>query len=116
MSLEDSLNRIATALEALAGNGVPNQLEVGAAKPEAARTPTTAATAVAQGPKADSQESKALDYEKDIKPLFNEFCKVKGITEAQAYLTKRGYTKKLTEAKPEEYPEIIAELKAAIAS
>lgn len=111
MSIEESLASIAKSLAVIAASkgvaaddkvATTQKLQtVGEAKKEAAATKSAATQATAE---------KTLDYEKDVKPLFNKYCASAGIEAAQKYLAKRGYAKKLTEAKPAEYAEIVKEL------
>ena len=83
-----------------------------AAATEPAATPATAAADDAQGAKGPSSE---LDFDRDIQPPFLELFKAKGREAAVAIVKQFGFKAKISEATPDQYPELLAAIKKAAA-
>ena len=80
------------------------------AKEAPAATPSTAAEPAAQPEKADSSE---LTYEKDIQPAFLKLFQTKGRDIAIGIIKQFGFSSKISEATPDQYPEVLAAIQEA---
>ena len=110
MSLETAVQNLADAINALAGTQGAK-----ASKPSGKSSPETV-TAIAGAAKdatktAPSTEPKALDYIKDVKPVFLDFGKAKGRDAAMALLAEFN-VKGATEIPAEQWPAFLARIAA----
>ena len=122
MSIEDSINRLATAIEAnttaLLGQAPkPEKAEQSEKKSKAApaatapaATQTTAATSAAP----EAKDAPSAPTYKDVQIVLYELCNKKGVEHGQKFVASLGY-KKMTDAKPEDFADVIAKFQAEIA-
>lgn len=124
MSIEDALNRLAAAYEAntaalLGGVVAPTEVKKPAGKKEPAATAPAASQTTATAQKGSPvQEKKADDSAaapvyKDLQTVLYELCNKKGVEHGQKFVASLGY-KKMSDAKPEDFADLIAKFRTEI--
>ena len=119
MSLEESITRLAAAVEANTAarlGQAPDPQVKKSEKPAAtksAATQTIAAPQASAVPATKAESSEPPPY-KDVQTILYELCNKKGVENSQKFIASLGY-KKMTDAKPEDYAGIIEKFRAELA-